>query len=134
MYLDVEFIRIGTCGGVGVEAGTICVTRRGYTQRIGNGPKFQLFYFFYEFSKISFFLFKIEIQKKRENYGKKLDSKPNFPYPKSYWNNNLLDILNFCVGGFKTKIIWIKKVELKCAHNVTFLFINPIQIELSRTK
>ena len=63
MYLDVEFIRIGTCGGVGVEAGTICVTRRGYTQRIGNGPKTQLFYFFTNFRKFQFFSLRIEIQK-----------------------------------------------------------------------
>ena len=81
MYLDVEFIRIGTCGGVGVEAGTICVTRRGYTQRIGNGPKFQLFYFFYEFSKISFFLFKIEIQKEEKITVKSWIPNPIFHIP-----------------------------------------------------
>lgn len=31
---NVEFIRLGTCGGVGVPAGTLCITRRGYTQKV----------------------------------------------------------------------------------------------------
>ncbi|CAG5102195.1 Oidioi.mRNA.OKI2018_I69.chr1.g187.t1.cds [Oikopleura dioica] len=31
---NLTFIRMGTCGGVGQEAGTICITKTGYTQLI----------------------------------------------------------------------------------------------------
>ena len=29
---DVSFLRLGTCGGLGLEPGTICLTKTGYTE------------------------------------------------------------------------------------------------------
>ena len=92
MYLDVEFIRIGTCGGVGVEAGTICVTRRGYTQRIGNGPKLNFFYFFTNFRKFHFFYLKLKFKKKEKIMAESWIPNPIFHIPNSIEKNNLLDI------------------------------------------